>query len=300
MFESVPTWCGYVAIMGRPNVGKSTLLNKILGQKLSITSRKPQTTRHQMIGVKTVGERQAIYVDTPGLHIQEKRALNRYMNKAARRALRDVNVVIFVVDSTKWKEEDQLVFDLLSHLTCPIILAVNKVDTVLEKEILLPYLKTLSDKKSFTEIIPISAKSGTNVDVLERKIFSLLPKSPHYFPENQITDKTIRFRVAEIIREKLTRMLGKEIPYAITIELESFKDEERLCTIHAVILVERDGQKPIIIGKQGERLKEIGIRSRVDLEQLLNKKVHLRLWVKVKGSWSDDERALISLGYVDP
>jgi GTP-binding protein Era len=294
-----PTWCGYVAIMGRPNVGKSTLLNRILGQKLSITSRKPQTTRHQMLGVKTLGDHQAIFVDTPGIHIDEKHALNKYMNKAARKALRDVNVVIFVVDSTRWTEEDQLVFELLSHLTCPIILAVNKVDTIAEKDVLLPYMKDLSKKGIFSDIMPISATRGTNIEALEKKVFSLLPESPHFFPDNQITDKTMRFRVAEVIREKLTRMLGKEIPYSITIEIESFKDEERLCTIHAVILVERDGQKPIVIGKKGERLKEIGIRSRVDLEQMLNKQVHLKLWVKVKGSWSDDERALTSLGYLD-
>ncbi len=293
------TYCGFVAIIGRPNVGKSTLLNRILGQKLSITSRKPQTTRHQILGVKTMGAYQAVYVDTPGLHFQETRALNRYMNKAARGALKDVNAVIFVVDGMKWTELDTWVLEIISHVQCPVILAVNKTDTISEKELLLPYLQSLSEKYTFSDIIPISARKGTNVKILERKISELLPESPHYFPEEQVTDKTLRFRVAEIIREKLTRMLGEEIPYAITIEIESFKDEEKLCTIHAIIWVERDGQKPIVIGKNGARLKEIGIRSRVDMEKLLGKKVHLRLWVKVKGSWSDDERALASLGYID-
>lgn len=299
MLNSTETFCGYVAIVGRPNVGKSTLLNRILGQKLSITSRKPQTTRHAILGVKTSGRTQAIYVDTPGLHIQEKCALNRYMNKMARRSLRDVNVVIFVVDSLKWTEEDTLVLTLLKSVSCPIILAVNKVDTVSQKEILLPYIDTLLQKEVFRDIIPISAQKGTNISALEKKVFCLLPESPHYFLENQITDKTLGFRVSEIIREKLTRMLGQEIPYAISIELELFKNEERLCTIHAVIWVERESQKPIIIGKSGERLKKIGMRSRVDLEQLLNKKVYLKLWVKVKTGWADNERALVSLGYTD-
>lgn len=293
------SFCGFVAIIGRPNVGKSTLLNQIVGQKLSITSRKPQTTRHQIMGVKTVNPYQAIFVDTPGLHQHEKRALNRYMNKAARTALRDVDAVIFVVDSLKWTEEDQFVLDILSKIQRPVILAVNKVDTVSEKDVLLHYLKEVGEKGDFYDIIPICAKRGYNVDKLEEKIFSLLPPNPHFFPDDQVTDKTIRFRISEIIREKLTRMLGKELPYAITIEIESLENEEKLCRIHAIIWVEREGQKIIVIGNNGERLKEIGIRSRVDIEQLLNKKVYLRLWVKIKSSWSDNERALTSLGYLD-
>lgn len=313
------TRCGYIAILGRPNVGKSTLLNQLLGQKLSITSRKPQTTRHQILGIKTVENRQMIFVDTPGLHLKEKSALNRYMNKMARQALRDVDVIIFVVDSTKWTEEDTMVLNIITKATLknsndtpdtsdtsdtskpsiPVILGVNKTDTISEKETLLPQLQILSEKFPFTDIIPISAKRGTQLEVLEKKVISLLPENPHFFPMEQVTDKTLRFRMAEIIREKLTRMLGEEIPYSITIEIETLKNEEKLVTIHAIVWVEREGQKPIVIGQKGERLKEIGIRSRVDMESILGKKVHLRLWVKVKSGWSDNERALASLGYLD-
>jgi len=292
------TFCGYVAIVGRPNVGKSTLLNRILGEKLSITSRKPQTTRHRILGVKTLGAVQTIYVDTPGIHQLETHALNRLMNKTARQALKDVDVVIFVVDSVKWTEEDELVLSLLSNVKCPVILAVNKVDALNDKTVLLSYLPTLTEKLNFVEIIPLSAKRGTNVDVLERKVASLLPESPHYFPATQITDRSPRFRMGEIIREKIVRILGEELPYATSVEIESFQIKH-IPMISAIIWVERDGQKPIVIGKNGERLKEIGIRSRVDIEKLLGKKVHLRLWVKVRGGWSDDERALKSLGYID-
>lgn len=297
--EVFDTFCGYVAIVGRPNVGKSTLINRILGEKLSITSRKPQTTRHRILGVKTVGLVQTIYVDTPGMHIREVRALNRYMNKVARQSLKDVDAVIFMIDSLKWTEEDQMVFELVKELRCPVILVVNKTDTVLEKPLLLPHLQTLHAKFNFAEVIPVSAKRGTNVEVLENKIAALLPHNPHYFPEEQMTDQTPRFRMAELIREKLVRTLGEEMPYATTVEIEQYKPKANIPLVSAIIWVERDGQKPIVIGKHGERLKEIGIRSRVDIEKLLQKKINLQLWVKVRGGWSDDERALKSLGYID-
>lgn len=293
------TYCGYVAIIGRPNVGKSTLLNQILGQKISITSRKPQTTRHQILGVKTLDSRQVIYVDTPGLHLEEHRAINRYMNKAARQALRDVNAIIFVVDGLKWTPEDEAVLELLKKMSCPIILALNKTDLMPNKEVLLPYLQNLSEKCTFKEMIPISARKDVNVDTLQRKVAELMPESPHYFPETQMTDRSTGFRVGEIIREKLIRILGQELPYTSTVEIESFTEENNMRHIQAIIWVERDSQKSIVIGKNGERLKEIGIQSRVDLEKLLKGKVHLKLWVKVKGGWSDDERALASLGYID-
>jgi GTP-binding protein Era len=293
------TFCGFVAVVGRPNVGKSTLINRILGEKLSITSRKPQTTRHRILGVKTVGLIQTIYVDTPGLHIRQVRALNRYMNKVARQSISDVDVIIFVVDSLKWTEEDQMVLELLSTVNCPIILAVNKTDIILEKTQLLPHLQVLHDKLNFSEVIPVSAKRGTNVDVLEAKVAAKLPSSPHYFPQTQITDQTPRFRMAEMIREKLVRSLGEELPYATSVEIESYQVKTSVPIIGATIWVERDGQKPIVIGKNGERLKEIGIRARGDIEKFLKKKIHLRLWVKVRGGWSDDERALKSLGYID-
>lgn len=303
MNDNKETHCGYVAIVGRPNVGKSTLLNHILGEKLSITSRKPQTTRHRLLGVKTVGNIQAIYVDTPGMHIEETHLLNKFMNKEARRALKDVDVIIFVVDSLKWNVEDQMVFDLISKTNRPIILAVNKVDTLSEKTTLLPYCESLALKYKFFEIIPISAKHKTNIEALERVVASCLPQSPHYFPDTQITDRTPRFRMAEIIREKLVRSLGEELPYSTTVEIEMYKtdksDPKKVPLISAIIWVEREGQKPIVIGKNGERLKEIGIRSRTDIEKVVGRQVHLKLWVKVRGGWSDDERALKSLGYID-
>lgn len=301
MRDNTDTVCGYVAIVGRPNVGKSTLLNHILGEKLSITSRKPQTTRHRLLGVKTVENVQTIYVDTPGMHLEEAHLLNKFMNKEARRALQDVDVIIFVLEGLKWNAEDQLVFDLVTKAKCPIILAVNKVDMLLEKSALLPYCESLALKFKFAEIIPLSAARIMNIDALERTVARYLPQSPHYFPETQITDRTPRFRMAEIIREKLVRSLGEELPYSTTVEIEMYKSDksEKVPLISAIIWVEREGQKPIVIGKNGERLKEIGIRSRKDIEQFVGRQVHLKLWVKVRGGWSDDERALKSLGYID-
>lgn len=288
---------GYVAIVGRPNVGKSTLLNRILGQKISITSRKPQTTRHQIIGVKTLGEAQVIYVDTPGLHKEQKHALNRYMNKAATAALKDVDMVVFVVERTAWTDEDQMVLDKLKSLSCPVLLAINKVDLVADKDLLLPHIKKLSAKMDFAEIVPIAAALGNNVAALEKTIAARLPEGIHYFPEDQITDRSERFLAAELVREKIMRRLGDEIPYQVTVEIEQFKHEEKLLRISALILVQRDGQKKIIIGKQGEQLKAIGRDARLDMERLFDTKVMLSLWIKVKSGWSDDERALRSLGY---
>ncbi len=297
--QELKTVCGFVAIVGRPNVGKSSLLNRILGEKLSITSRKPQTTRHRILGVKTIGIAQVIYVDTPGMHVGKMRALNRYMNKEARLALVDVDVVIFMVESLKWTEEDQRVLDILSQIKCPVILAINKSDAVLEKSRILPYLKMLSEKFNFSDIIPISAKRGTNLEVLEQKVVTYLPKNPHYFPENQITDRSIHFRIAEAIREKIIRSLGEELPYATTVEIEAYQ-QNIVPLISAIIWVEQEGQKPIVIGKNGERIKEIGCRARADIEKLLHKKIHLKLWVKVRGGWSDDKQALRSFGLYDP
>lgn len=292
--------CGFVAIVGRPNVGKSTLLNYILGQKLSITSRKPQTTRHQIVGIKTEGDVQAIYVDTPGLHKDQDKAINRYMNKAASSALRDVDAVVFIIDRTAWTEEDQIVFDKVSGAKCPVILAVNKVDQLEDKESLLPHLAGLSEKMDFHEIIPISATKGTNVDRLEAAVDSILPKSMHFYPEDQITDRSSRFLAAELVREKLMRNLGDEIPYGTTVEIEEFGRNERgILVIHALILVEREGQKRIVIGDKGAKIKGIGRDARIDMEEMFESKVMLNLWVKVRSNWSDDERALRSLGYND-
>ncbi|SIQ12793.1 GTPase Era [Aquipseudomonas alcaligenes] len=293
------TRCGYVAIVGRPNVGKSTLLNHILGQKLAITSRKPQTTRHNMLGIKTEGEVQAVYVDTPGLHKHNDKALNRYMNRSASTALKDVDVVVFVVDRTRWTDEDQMVLEKVQHVQCPILLAVNKADRLEDKSELLPHLEWLAGQLPQAEVVPISALHGQNLDTLERLVAEHLPESEHFYPEDQITDRSSRFLAAELIREKIMRQLGAELPYQITVEIEEFKQEGRVLHIHGLILVERDGQKKIIIGDKGERIKRIGQDARKDMETMFDSKVMLNLWVKVKGGWSDDERALRSLGYTD-
>jgi GTP-binding protein Era len=291
--------CGYVAIVGRPNVGKSTLLNHILGQKISITSRKPQTTRHQVVGIKTENNCQLIFVDTPGLHKDAGKAINRYMNRAASSAIKDVDLVVFVVDRTAWTEEDAMVLEQIQRAGLPTMLVVNKVDLLADKAELLPHLQVLADKGDFAAILPVSALHKHNVAELEAEILKLLPESKHFFPEDQITDRSQRFLAAEIVREKIMRQLGDELPYAITVEIEEFAQEGAVLHISAVIFVERKGQKKILIGDKGSRLRSIGTDARRDMELLFDSKVMLRLWVKVKSGWSDDERALRSLGYDD-
>lgn len=291
--------CGYVAIVGRPNVGKSTLLNHILGQKLSITSRKPQTTRHQVLGIKTEGDTQVVYVDTPGLHLKEAKAINRFMNKAASSALKGVDLVLFVVDRDRWTEEDDLVLSRLSSQDCPVVLVINKVDRIEEKAQLLPLIEQLQARGEFANVVPVSALRGHNREDLEALISGYLPVGPHMFPADQITDRSERFLAAELVREKIMRQLGEEVPYAMTVEIEEFKSSPRLIEISALILVERPGQKKILIGEGGSRLRQIGTEARKDMEKAFDSKVMLRLWVKVKSGWSDDERALRSLGYTD-
>jgi GTP-binding protein Era len=289
--------CGYVAIVGRPNVGKSTLLNHILGQKLSITSRKPQTTRHRILGIMTQEYSQTVYVDTPGIHGEERKAINRYMNKAALSALKDVDLVLFVVDGLKWSPDDDLVMENIKASKLPVMLVINKVDEIEDKEALLPRIQALTALHGFVEVIPVSALRGHNVSRLQELVAERLPLSPPFFPEDQITDKSSRFLAAEIVREKIMRQLGDEVPYELTVEIEQFKQEGRLRRISALILVEREGQKAIVIGEEGKRLKRIGTEARLDMEKLFDSKVMLSLWVKVKSGWSDDERALKSLGY---
>ncbi|QFU76513.1 GTPase Era [Halioglobus maricola] len=291
--------CGYVAIVGRPNVGKSTLLNHILGQKISITSRKPQTTRHQVLGIKTENDHQIIFVDTPGLHKAAEKAINRYMNKAASSAIRDVDLVLFLVDRTAWTEEDEMVLQQVVQSGLPAILVVNKVDLLEDKAVLLPHLQSLTEKADFKAVIPLSALRQHNVESLESEVIKYLPESEHFFPEDQITNRSQRFLAAEIVREKITRQLGDELPYAVNVEIEEFAFDNGIIHISALILVERDGQKKIIIGEKGSRLRSIGTEARQDMERLFDNKVMLRLWVKVKSGWSDDERALRSLGYDD-
>ena len=292
-----PTYCGYVAIIGRPNVGKSTLLNHILGQKLCITSRKPQTTRHTLLGIKTEQAVQMIFVDTPGIHTNQDRAINRVMNRSAASVIADVDLVIFVVDRFEWSEADDYVAKHLQNISAPVIVAVNKVDMVEDKEQLLPHLDFIATKVKAVELIPLSALRKTNLMELEQSVRSFMPENDHLFPEDQITDRSERFLAAEIVREKITRQLGAEVPYQVTVEIEQFRVEGKVTFIDALILVERDGQKRIIIGSNGERIKKIGQQARADIESLLDSKVMLRTWVKVRSGWSDDERALQSLGY---
>lgn len=294
------TYCGFIAIVGRPNVGKSTLLNKILGQKISITSRKAQTTRHRIVGIHTEGEYQAIYVDTPGLHIEEKRAINRLMNRAASSAIGDVDLIIFVVEGTKWTDDDEMVLNKLRTAKAPVVLAINKVDNIKGKEELLPHITELSQKFDFAEILPISAQRGKNVHILQKIVRKSLREGVHHFPEEYVTDRSQRFMASEIIREKLMRFTGEELPYSVTVEIEQFKMNERgVYEINGLILVERDGQKKMVIGNGGQKIKTIGIEARKDMERLFDNQVHLELWVKVKSGWADDERALRSLGYMD-
>ncbi|ALM52204.1 GTPase Era [Halomonas huangheensis] len=292
--------CGFVAIVGRPNVGKSTLMNRILGQKISITSRRPQTTRHQVMGIKTEDDVQFIYVDTPGIHILAKdrnKAINRFMNHAAVQALHDVDCVVFLIDRTRWSDEDQVVLQRLEHVDAPVILAVNKVDRLNDKASLLPWLAEVGARREFAAVVPISAKHGSNVPELETEIARHLPEGIHHFPEDQVTDRSQRFLASELVREKVMRQLGDELPYQMAVEIEEFREEPRVTHISALILVERQGQKKILIGENGERIKSIGREARLDMERAFGTKVMLNLWVKVKRGWSDDERALKSLGY---
>ena len=298
--QQTETYCGFLAIVGRPNVGKSTLLNKILGQKISITSRKAQTTRHRIVGIKTEGVYQEIYVDTPGLHIEEKRAINRLMNRAASSAITDVDLVIFVVDGTHWNDDDEMVLNKLRKTKVPVVLAINKIDNIKNKDDLLPFITEISQKFNFADIVPMSAEKGNNLDAIEKIVRKSLRPGVHHFPEDYVTDRSQRFMASEIIREKLMRFMGEELPYSVTVEIEQFKVNERgTYEINGLILVERDGQKKIVIGRKGEKLKKIGTEARLDMERLFDNKVHLELWVKVKSGWADDERALRSLGYME-
>lgn len=291
--------CGYVAIVGRPNVGKSTLLNYLLGQKISITSRKPQTTRHKVIGIKTEGNCQIVLVDTPGLHRDMNKAINRYMNSAASAAIGEVDLVVMVADRTAWTDEDEAVLSRIRRSGSPCLLVVNKIDLLQDKATLLPHLESLWSRGEFIEILPVSALKRHNLDALDREITSRLPVSEHFFPEDQVTDRSQRFLAAETVREKIMRQLGEELPYAVTVEIEEFVEDNGVLHISALVFVERAGQKKILIGEKGARLRAIGSAARRDMETMFEAKVMLRIWVKIKSGWSDDERALRSLGYDD-
>lgn len=297
--DTPPSRCGYIAIVGRPNVGKSTLLNHLLHQKISITSRKPQTTRHRILGINSDEHHQCLFVDTPGLNAQFNKALNKVMNDTVLNVIKDVDLVLFVVERFIWNEADQYVLDALANAKVPVLLIINKIDLVQDKTELLPHIAELAKKQEFAEIVPVSALGGHNLETIDNLVKALLPEGPFLFPEDQVTDRSSRFLAAELVREKVTRQLGDELPYEVTVEIEKFERVKSVLHIHGLILVDKKGQKRIVIGKDGERLKQIGSSAREDMETSFDSKVMLNLWVKVKSGWADDERALQSLGYLD-
>lgn len=294
------THCGTVAIVGRPNVGKSTLINRLIGQKLSITAHKPQTTRHSIMGIKTDRNVQIVYVDTPGIHVNGKRALNQVLNRTASSSLHDVDCVLMLVQSMVWSDDDKRTFELVSNSGTPFYLVVNKVDLVKKKAEILPFLAQLPTHENLIDVLLISARSGDGVEQIEKAVAEKMPVALFQFAEDDLTDRSSRFLASEAVREQLTRFLSEELPYSLTVEIEQFEETDNLYRIGAVIWVEKSSQKGIIIGKGGERLKEIGSRARKSMEQLFGCQVHLQTWVRVKEGWADDERALRSLGYENP
>ena len=291
--------CGYVARVGRPNVGKSSLMNRILGQKLSIVTAKPQTTRQRIAGIKTTDRGQVIYIDTPGIHLAAKSALNRYMNRIARASFQDVDLVLFLVEAGRWTRQDEHVARTLADASVPVMLVVNKIDLLQDKSELLAFLDQQAKSGRFAEVFLVAARSGDGVDSLEDRVLEALPFSRPFYDEDQFTDRSERFLAAELIREQLMLRLHQELPYALTVEIEEFRRDDGLLRIGAVIYVERKGQKQIVIGKRGDVLKQVGTRARHALQELFDEKVFLRLWVKVSRDWSDNERALKQFGYED-
>ncbi|GDX85844.1 GTPase Era [Methylococcaceae bacterium] len=291
--------CGYVALIGRPNVGKSTLMNHLLKQKISITSRKPQTTRHRIFGINTTDAGQAIYMDTPGMHADQKKALNRQLNRIADTTLLGVNVIVWLIDGLAFQEYDEVIFEKLKQAGLPVILAVNKIDRVVDKDKVFAFFAAAQERFPFHAIFPISALKRIHLDELESSIMELLPAGELIYSADQITDRPEKFLVAEIIREKLIRRLSAELPYELTVEIERYEELDNISKIYAIIWIERTSQKSIIIGTEGEMLKKVGTDARIDIERLIGQKVFLQLWVKVKKGWSDNERALQSLGYKD-
>ncbi len=283
--------------MGRPNVGKSSLLNRMLGQKLAITSHKAQTTRHRILGVHTTDNGQIVFVDTPGIHDRGDKAMNRYLNRTAHTALLDVDVIVFLVQIGVWTEEDAAVLKLIKQSRINALLVINKIDTVTRREEILPFLAQITEQTGFETAIPLSARTGDNCDLLEEQLLAMLPEGENIYPPDQLTDRPERFFAAELIREQLTRRYHNELPYAISIEIEKFEEKPHIYHIAAIIWVERENQKAIIVGKQGLKLKETAIAARHTLQQFFDKKVNLKVWVKVKKSWSSDVKSLSQLGY---
>lgn len=293
------TRCGLVTLAGRPNVGKSTLLNRLVGQKISITSARAQTTRHRLLGIKTTETAQIVYVDTPGLHTDNKGMMNRHMNRVAGGSLLGVDCIVLLIAASGWTKADEYPLRLVAKQGCPVILAINKIDHLKERHRLLPLIEQSSGKMEFTGIVPVSARTGANIDTLEDVILKQLPSQPRLYPADQLTDRGERFLAAELIREQIFRGFRQEVPYATAVSIEQFKRAQGTLHIDATIWVEKAGQKPILIGKDGQRLKTVGSRARLAMQKLFAGKVHLNLWVKVREGWSDSERALHSLGYTD-
>ena len=293
------TRCGLVTLAGRPNVGKSTLLNRLVGQKISITSARAQTTRHRLLGIKTTGHAQIIYVDTPGLHTDNKGMMNRYLNRVADASLQGVDCVVLLIAASGWTKEDGHALERVARQGIPVILAINKLDELKDRRRLLPLIDESGRKMAFADIVPVSARTGANADELEKTILKYLPEQPPLYPADQVTDRSERFLAAELVREQIFRGFGQEVPYATTVSVEKFKRVKGALHIEATIWVEKEGQKPILIGKDGQRLKTVGSRARLAMQKLFDTKVHLNLWVKVREGWSDDERTLRSLGYTD-
>ncbi len=294
---AVPFRAGYVALVGRPNVGKSTLLNKILGQKVSIVTQRPQTTRHQVLGIHSTPTFQIVFVDTPGMHLGQKRALNRYMNRAAEGALHGVHMAVMMVEALRWTDEDDNVLGHIKRSAVPTVLGINKIDKLKRKDALLPFIAEHASAHDFIDVVPISAQRGANLDALAQCIYAQLPEESATFPDDQVTDRSVRFLCAELVREKLTRRLAQELPFGLGVEIEEFDEASEPMTVGAVIWIERFSHKPIVIGKKGDMLKRIGQEAREEMEEMLERRVFLRLWVKVRDNWANDERALRQLGY---
>ncbi|MGV8960707.1 MAG: GTPase Era [Stenotrophomonas sp.] len=297
MNEATPHRCGSVAVIGRPNVGKSTLTNALVGAKVSIVSNRPQTTRHRLLGIATYPGGQLVLVDTPGLHRQQKSAMNRVMNRAARGSLEGVDAGLLVIEAGRWDDEDTLAFNVLSDAKVPVVLVINKIDRMKDKAALLPFMQQITDGREFAAVHPVSALKRKGLEQLVKDLLKLMPEAPPMFGEDEITDRSQRFLAGELVREQLMRQLGEELPYATTVEIERFAEDGALLRIGAVIWVEREGQKAIVIGKGGIRLKEIGAKSRLQMERLFGAKVFLETWVRVREGWSDDEAALKAFGY---
>lgn len=292
--------CGLVAVIGRPNVGKSTLINAVMGRKVSIVTAKPQTTRHRILAVHTAEDAQIIFVDTPGLHRRAGKAMNKLMNRTAANALADADLILFVSDATRWTSEDDDVLKRLRDVKTPVIAVLNKVDRVHPREKLLDTIRLMAARYNFEEIVPLSALRADNLDALMALLPPFLPESPPLFPEDMHTDRGPEFHAAEVIREKLTLMLHQELPYGLTVQVERYAEDEKGVTIHAVVWVERDSQKGIVVGKGGTTLKRVGRAARLELKEQLQRNVHLELWVKVKSNWADNEKDLLNLGFDTP